>query len=88
MRDSGASTLLPNGTAMRNVLVCDDCDADVHLACSGFKNSRVGLTNAFAGVVVAPWCRSRFMTAKTTTETTVMVTLDLTTTLTRDEEWR
>ena len=28
------------------------------------------------------------MTAKTTKETTVMVTLNLTTTLTRDEEWR
>ena len=22
---------------MRDVLVCEDCDAEVHLACSGFK---------------------------------------------------
>ena len=33
----GASTLLPNGTAMCDVLVCNDCDAEVHLTCSGFK---------------------------------------------------
>jgi hypothetical protein len=33
----GVSTLLPNGMPMRDVLVCDDCNARVHLACSGFK---------------------------------------------------
>ena len=33
----GVSTLVAKATAMRDVLVCSDCDADVHLACSGFE---------------------------------------------------
>ena len=31
----GGSTLLPGGGPMRDVLVCDTCDAEVHFSCSG-----------------------------------------------------
>jgi hypothetical protein len=41
----GASTLLPSGVPMRDVLVCDDCNAEVHLACSGFKKVPRGFYN-------------------------------------------
>ena len=82
----GVSTLPPNGMPMRDVLVCGDCYAEVHLACSGFKKVPRGSYKCGCREVVPTMISTRIlMTAKTTT---VMVRLNLTTTLTSDEEWR